>query len=128
MITPPHALTMWLALEDVGAEQGCVRYVRGSHRRGLRRHEASGVLGFSQAIVDLGRPEDADEVALPCRAGDLLVHHALTIHRAGDNRSATRSRQALGFIYYGVSAEVDEAAHAGYQRRLARRLRSEGRI
>ena len=31
MLHPCEALTMWLALEEVDEENGCVRYVRGSH-------------------------------------------------------------------------------------------------
>ena len=47
-----------------------------------------------------GRQEDlAAEEAMPAAPGNLLAHHALTIHRAGGNLSATRSRRALGFIF-----------------------------
>ena len=89
---------MWLALDVVDEENGCVRYVRGSHRRGMRPHGRTGVLGFSQGITDYGQPEDlADEIAFPAQPGDLLVHHALTIHRADGNRSATRHPTLFGF-------------------------------
>ena len=30
-LRPCNVLTMWLALDDVDAENGCLRYVRGSH-------------------------------------------------------------------------------------------------
>ena len=88
MLDPCEALTMWFALEDVDQENGCVRYVTGSHEWGMREHTRTQTLGFSQGIVDY--PTDADreyEVALPAQTGDLLVHHALTIHRADGNRS-----------------------------------------
>src|SRR5690606_9983238 len=98
-------LTMWLALDHVDQENGCVSYVKGSHLRGLREHASSGVLGFSQQMTDFGRPEDLEnEVAMPARPGDLLVHHALTIHRADGNRSTDRKRRSMGFIYYAASA------------------------
>lgn len=60
--------------------------------------------------------------------GDLLVHHALTIHRADRNRSQTRTRQALGFIYDSERAQVDEKAHAAYQKQLAAEMKEEGKI
>jgi phytanoyl-CoA hydroxylase len=127
MLEPCRAVTMWLALEDVSEVQGCVRYVRGSHREGLRPHVRSGVLGFSQHIADYGAAgEVAREVAFPCQAGDLLAHDASTIHRADANRDPTQSRKALGFIYYAESARVDEARHAAYQERLAREMRRSG--
>ena len=37
MLEPNEAVTMWLALDEVTEENGCVRYCRGSHQRGLRR-------------------------------------------------------------------------------------------
>lgn len=128
-LTPCEGLTMWLALDDVDQENGCVRYVRGSHLRGLREHAASGVLGFSQQMSDFGRPEDLKhEVAMPARPGDLLVHHALTIHRADGNCSADRQRRSMGFIYYAASAREDTAAKEAYQERLREELQAAGKI
>lgn len=119
MLDPPLALTMWLALEDVDEETGCVRYVRGSHRGGLRPHGRTQTLGFSQAITDFGTPADqAAAVAFPARAGDLLVHHAMTVHWAEGNRSPDRSRRALGFIYFAESARENREAKAAYQQQL----------
>ncbi len=124
MLDPNEAVTMWMALEPVDEENGCVRYVRGSHRRGLRPHGRTGVLGFSQGITDFGTPEDlANEVYFPTQPGDLLVHHSLTIHRADGNQSAARTRKALGFIYYAERAKEDTARKQAYQEKLAAELR-----
>ena len=128
-LKPNHAVTMWLALEEVSEQQGCVRYVEGSHRLGMRHHAKSGVLGFSQHILDFPQPNDLDhEVAFPCRAGHLIVHHSLTIHWAQNNQTADRTREAMGFIYYGKSAREDEAAHRAYQAQLEAELATEGKI
>ena len=35
-LRPANVLTMWLALDHVDAENGCLRYVRGSHVEGIR--------------------------------------------------------------------------------------------
>jgi phytanoyl-CoA hydroxylase len=129
MLDPCEAITMWLALDDVDEENGCVRYVRGSQRSGLREHQRTQTLGFSQGIVNYPNGRDlANEVAMPAQAGDLLVHHAMTIHRADGNHSTTRSRRALGLIYYGERAVEDADAHAAYQRKLASEMKSEGKI
>lgn len=129
MLAPCEALTMWLALDDVDESTGCVRYLRGSHRRGLREHAPTQTLGFSQGVVDYSSELDgAQEQACPVQAGTLLVHHALTIHRADGNRSPSRSRRSLGFIYYSERACEDAASHAAYQRKLADDWRAEGRI
>lgn len=125
MLDPNEAVTMWVALEPVDEENGCVRYVRGSRRRGLRPHGRTGVLGFSQGMTDFGTPEDlANEVYFPTQPGDLLVHHSLTIHRADGNASPTRTRKALGFIYYAKRAKEDTARKQAYQQKLAEELRT----
>ena len=118
MIEPCEALTFWLALDKVDQSNGCVRYVRGSHRNGLRPHRGTDVLGFSQGITDFGGEEDLrDEVAVEAEPGDLLVHDALTIHRADGNTSPDCGRQALGWICYSDRACVSDS-HAEYQAQL----------
>ena len=129
MLEPSEAATMWLALDDVDEENGCVRYVRGSNHLGMRPHGRTNTLGFSQGIVDYGTSEDlAHEVTCPAQPGDLLVHHAMTIHRADGNQSQTRTRRALGFIYYSERAKEDIAAHEAYQKRLAEEMIQAGKI
>jgi phytanoyl-CoA hydroxylase len=128
MLEPMEALTMWLALDVVDTENGCVRYVTGSHRRGMRPHQKTQTLGFSQGISDFGTPDDlATEVAMAAQPGDLLVHHCMTIHRADPNRS-DRTRHALGFVYYSARARTDAAKHEAYQKSLARELTQTGKI
>lgn len=121
MLDPQQAVTMWIALEKVDEENGCVKYVKGSHLKGMRTHGRTTTLGFSQQIVDFGTPEDMkDEVAFPAKPGDLLVHHSLTIHRAGANTTADRTRKAMGLIYWGVSAKEDKEAKERYMKQLAK--------
>jgi len=118
MLNPPKAVTMWLALEDADEENGCVRYIRGSHLTGMRTHGRTKTLGFSQGITDYGKEDFTKETAFPAKPGDLLIHHAMTIHRADGNKS-DRSRRALGFIYFGESAKEDVEAKAAYQQKLS---------
>lgn len=120
MLEPQSALTMWLALDEVDEENGCVKYVRGSHLRGMRPHSRTTTLGFSQGIADFGTEEDMEnEVSYPAEPGDLLVHHSLTIHRAGGNSTTERTRKAMGLIYWGESAREDAEAKERYRQQLA---------
>jgi len=129
MLEPCRALTMWLALDEVDEENGCVRYVRGSHDKGMRPHNRTGTLGFSQGITDFGSEQDeADEVICRAQPGDLLAHQAMTIHRAGANDSLNRNRRALGFIFYGVSSREDTEAHLAYKQKLESELAAAGKI
>ena len=128
MIKPCHAVTMWLALDEVDEGNGCIRYVSGSHMQGLRPHARTETLGFSQGISDYGDGDLDNEKVVMAASGDLLAHHALTIHRAGSNQSATRSRRALGFIFYGESAKENAVAHASYQQKLTHEMTAQGKI
>ncbi len=128
-LKPNQAVTTWLALEDVDHENGCVRYVQGSHRLGLRAHGKSGVLGFSKGMLDFGLPHDhAYAICCPAVAGDLLAHHSLTIHWADGNTSKTRIRRALGLVYFAARCTIDEVAKQAYMERLHSELRATGKI
>ena len=129
MLEPNEAVTMWMALENVDEENGCVRYVKGSHKKGMRSHGRTNVLGFSQGMTDFGTPDDLkNEVFFPTKAGDLLVHHSLTIHRADANSSEDRTRRAMGFIYYAEKAKEDRVAHEDYAKKLAEELAESNKI
>lgn len=128
-LAPCEAVTMWMALEPVDETTGCVRYIPGSHLRGMRPHGKTGTLGFSQGITDFPNAEEAkSEISFPAMPGDLLAHHAMTIHRAGGNTSPTRSRRAIGLIYYSVNAKQDQAAWTRYKSDLQSELKSSGKI
>lgn len=129
-IAPPQAVTGWLALEPVDDENGCLNYVRGSHRgEGWRPHGRSEILGFSQGITDFGTADDvANTVTMPGDAGMLLMHHCKTVHWASPNRSPTRSRRALGFVFFGQSARPDEEAKRAYQAKLDAELKAANKI
>ena len=113
-LKPPNVVTIWLAIDPVDADNGCLRYVAGSHRRGIRPHGRSNVLGFSQGITDYGPNDVAGEVPILLQPGDVVVHHGETIHRAEANRSPTRNRRAFAMVFQGASARRDEESYARY--------------
>ncbi|MBM3458447.1 MAG: phytanoyl-CoA dioxygenase family protein [Armatimonadetes bacterium] len=117
-LRPPQVVTLWLALDPVERENGCLHYVPGSHREGIRPHAASQVLGFSQGICDYGEADRQREVAIELAPGDLVVHHGELIHRADPNRTRDRQRRAFAIVYKGESCERDSEAFRRYQNAL----------
>lgn len=111
---PPNVLTMWYALDKVDHENGCLRYLPGSLRHGVRPHSPTEILGFSQEVLNYTEDEQQREVAVELDPGDLVVHHGNTIHRADPNRSPTRHRAGFAMSYMGVSCRCDEEATAYY--------------
>lgn len=96
---PPAAVMMWLALDATDEENGCLTYLPGSHNQGLRTHEKRDAAAFTLHIPRLESERLAEGTAVRCSAGDLVVHHALTIHFAAPNRSVDRERRALMQIF-----------------------------
>ncbi len=119
-LRPANVATLWLALDPVDEENGCLRYAVGSHRRGIRPHAATKVLGFSQGITNYGSDDVANEQTILLQPGDLVVHHGETIHRAEPNRSSSRQRRAFAMVFRGVSVRRDEDAYSRYLDALQR--------
>lgn len=117
-LKPPHVITIWMALDHVDDDNGCLRYVRGSHLEAIRPHSRSSVLGFSQGITDYGPLDEAREERIHLAPGDVVAHHGNTIHRADANASATRYRRAFAMVLKGVSCRRDEEAFGRYQSAL----------
>jgi ectoine hydroxylase-related dioxygenase (phytanoyl-CoA dioxygenase family) len=79
-VEPQQYLTCWVALTDATEDNGCPWVVPGLHRRGTLAHDYSDI-GF----VCLRDPADA--VAVPARAGSIVVFSSLTPHSTGPNRT-----------------------------------------
>ncbi len=127
MLEPNEALTLWLSQDYVDQENGCVRYLPGSHRDGMRPHQRTQVLGFSQGISDYGEEDQRREIAICTEPGDLIAHHSLTVHRADANTSV-RSRRALGFVYFAERAHEDAQRAEHYRQQLYDEWEKEGKI
>ena len=127
MLVPNEALTFWLPIDAADRENGCVRYVRGSHRRGMRHHELSGVFGFSLGITDYAAEDEEREVAVCLEPGDAVIHHGMTIHRTDANTS-DRLRRAMGLVYYAGRAREDEVAMKQHQAKMFEEWKAEGKL
>ncbi|WP_425398990.1 phytanoyl-CoA dioxygenase family protein [Aeoliella sp.] len=119
-LSPPQVVTMWLALDDIDEENGALRYVPGSHRMGRRPHQTTKVVGFSQGITNYGPDDHAEEQLVCMQAGDLVVHHGETIHRAEPNIASNRQRRAFAMVFRGVSCKEDCLGRKEYETDLAR--------
>ncbi len=93
-----------LALDDADVANGCLRIVRGSHRRGLLPgRQGDGVLG--PLFTDPAAFDAGDEVPAVMAAGSLLFFSAHTVHGSEPNRS-TRARRACVLTYQPPGFEM----------------------
>jgi ectoine hydroxylase-related dioxygenase (phytanoyl-CoA dioxygenase family) len=99
---PDQALTAWIALDDVDEENGCLRYISGSHRGPVLPHVA--VPGEPYNLVPDPAAIDLDlERLAPVGKGGVVFHHVVTLHTSHRNRS---ERWRRGYATHWVSAAV----------------------
>lgn len=97
-VEPQAYLTCWVALTDATLENGCVWVLPGVHRGGTVAHVDTPI-GF-RCCVD---PPDA--VAVPVKAGSIVVFSSLTPHATGYNTTAeTRKAYILQYAPDGAVA------------------------
>ena len=109
-VEPQQYLTCWVALTDATEENGCPWVVPGLHRRGTLAHEYSDI-----GSVCLRDPTDA--VAVPVRAGSIVVFSSLTPHSTGPNRTAD-VRKAYIVQFAPAGAEVVRSGPDGATMRI----------
>ena len=89
-IEPPATVTVRIAIEDSLPENGCMRYIPGSHRdRAIYPHEAleRSDVAVRQQITDIDETLARDDVL---RAGQISLHDVYLVHGSGANHSALR--------------------------------------
>ena len=126
-LEPNEALTFWLPVDPADEENGCVRFVQGSHRRGMRPHARSDVFGFSLGVTDYGHNDERMEVPICVEPGDLVVHHSMTIHRA-DGNPTDRLRRAIGLVYYAARAKKNVEESDFHRDDVYEQWRKEGKL
>ncbi|HUO04139.1 MAG TPA: phytanoyl-CoA dioxygenase family protein [Candidatus Binataceae bacterium] len=101
-IEPQAYLTCWIALNDATVDNGCPWVIPGGHLRGTLAHRMSS-LGF------VCREQDGpDAIAVPARAGSIVVFSSLMPHRTGPNLTSG-VRKAYILQYAPDGARVVEA-------------------
>jgi phytanoyl-CoA hydroxylase len=117
-LVPPDALTCWIAIDESTPENGCIHYLRGSHKPGLRPHVPSGVPGNSQMLADAATAIEFDDVLGILSPGDAILHHCCIWHRSEPNLS-DRSRRGLLIVYRAAHSRVDPVGARNYMEALA---------
>lgn len=102
-----RALSIWVALDDVTLENGCLFFIPGSHRR--TTFENTGIGKNMGGIFEV-YPEFKKKAAKPVviKAGSCSFHNGLTIHGAhanmtpGFRRAMTCAYMPDGNVYNGI--------------------------
>ncbi len=82
-------LSIWLPLQDVTAESGCLRYIPGSNKGDLKEHKSINDDPTSHAVYVSEPFAEETAVACPLPAGGCVLHQPRTIHGSTMNGSET---------------------------------------
>ena len=91
---PDSCVGFWFALEDATVDNGCMHFIPGGHKMGLKQRHlrgADGKLTF-ETLDDSTWPEEL-KLAAEAPAGTLVIFDGRTPHLSGPNRSE-KSRHA----------------------------------
>jgi ectoine hydroxylase-related dioxygenase (phytanoyl-CoA dioxygenase family) len=91
---PKYTITMWMALEDVDLDMGCLYFYPGTHDEKMKEY------------VDIFKnphlPDslhDKDKIPISLKAGDVTFHSGLLFHGAGKNQTK-KLRKGMTVIYF----------------------------
>jgi phytanoyl-CoA hydroxylase len=112
-----EVVTSWIALDDVDLENGCMRYIDGSHRGAILPHypipgEEEYNSAPRQEAIDLSK-----ESAALVRKGGVVFHHCQTLHTSHRNTS-NRWRKAYiaNWVTPNVTCETETLETAYFRR------------
>jgi ectoine hydroxylase-related dioxygenase (phytanoyl-CoA dioxygenase family) len=115
-----RSVQVWLALDDVDVDNGCMQFAPGRHREPVLAHRvASGDPHDEGRLIELIDPATQLDltaiVAAPLRAGGATMHLAGTPHYTGPNVTSNRNRRA-----YIFNLDPSESAASPFEEKLRR--------
>lgn len=114
--TPLQHLTCWVGLDDATEENGCLRYIPGSHKwELLKKIELAGAMDSLRELLTPEQLRQYDrQVAVEMPAGYGTFHHPKLVHGSYENRSE-RPRRAfvLNVFADGTLSDTNEEILSG---------------
>ncbi|OYP31111.1 phytanoyl-CoA dioxygenase family protein [Rhodopirellula sp. MGV] len=106
-LSPSKAVTVWLAIDDADLENGCMKFIAGSHTKGHMTYRPSDSTEHNVLNQTIENPQQyGTEVTDPLKAGQASIHADLLLHGSDANFS---DRRRCGLTLRYCSADV----HAG---------------
>jgi hypothetical protein len=110
-IDPLATVTVRIAIEDSLPENGCMRYIAGSHKsRDVVAHEIveSSNMAIKQQVAGMDESAAKEDVL---HAGQISIHDVYLVHGSAENRSSKR-RSDYAIRYMPASSRyVRDASH-----------------
>lgn len=103
-LTPSHAVTVWLAIDDADLENGCMKFIAGSHTSGHLTYRKSTPEEHNVLDQTVPDAESYGEIVVDdLKAGQASIHNDLLLHGSEANMS---SRRRCGLTLRYAAAHV----------------------
>lgn len=117
---PQHSVTVWLAFDDVDADNAAMKIIPGSHKGGVIKHKHSNVTDSVLTLeLENGAFREDTAVQLNLRAGEISMHDDRAIHGSPANHSSRR-RAGLTIRYSGTEVKNDLSVNPNFKAYLCR--------
>ena len=107
-ISPMNLISCWIALDDVNEENGCMKFIPGSHKWGALPHTEKWMVGDrGDMCIPNDQIDDKEEVSIHLIAGSASFHHSLLVHRSGPNKTS-QSRRGWAIHYMSAKSKWND--------------------
>jgi len=100
-------LSVWYAFSPSNLESGCMRFIPGTHDKGLYEHDETGdadnLLMKGQTIHDVDEDKAVDVILKP---GEFSIHHEAVVHGSGPNNA---DHPRIGISIHYIAPPVHQA-------------------
>lgn len=106
-LSPSHAVTVWLAIDDADLENGCMKFIAGSHHSGHLTYRKSSPEEHNVLDQTVENAESFGTVVVDdLKAGQASIHNDLLLHGSDANLS-TRRRCGLTLRYCNARVRAE---------------------
>jgi len=105
-LSPSHAVTVWLAIDDADLDNGCMKFIAGSHHSGHLTYRKSSPEEHNVLDQTVENAESFGPIVIDdLKAGEASIHNDLLLHGSEPNMS-TRRRCGLTLRYAAASVRA----------------------
>ena len=107
-IRPLSTCSVWLAIDDATSENGCLKFIKGSHKEKIlkkHKHNKSKNLTLNQEILKSEYVEK-NSVNLILKRGQISLHDVFMVHGSEENKSSN-SRRAMTMRFMPTTSVFD---------------------
>ena len=107
-ISPLATCTVWLAIDDANEENGCLRFIKGSHKdKKLKQHSRNNKTTLT-LHQELSKEEldESKKVSLILKRGQISLHDVYMVHGSKENKSP-KSRRAMTMRFMPLTSKFN---------------------